>query len=365
MNKRQFLKTGLYSAGALSLSGLLTSCAKNAGKKGAAAGNRDFSSYSVGKVNKREKVLAVLDRSKPNAYVPAAFFMHFADKLGAGAVKSHIEFFRATNMDFSKVQYEVTLPKQPEIKTPKDWDKIKVYGQELFEPQFEVIRQIVKELKNEVLIIPTVYSPLLLAEQVVGQENIVAHIKENPDAVAKGFARLAENIVYYIRESAKIGVDGFYLSTHGGDKALFYNTPTFDKVIRPFDEIIFNEATSISQFNILHICSPENTYQELDHLTAYPSSVINPPVILNDGSKTDLKDVERLFNRPVMSGLDHHGVIAHGSADDIRREIDEVFRNNAPQNFIFAANCTVPSDTSWQNLRAAIDYAHDWRINNE
>jgi uroporphyrinogen decarboxylase len=199
----------------------------------------------------------------------------------------------------------------------------------------------------------------------VGYENYIAHSKEDPDAVSKGIARLTENIVYYIRESVKLGVDGFYLSTHGGDKAVFYNTPLFDKLVKPYDEIIFREATSSSQFNILHICSPENTYQELDHLAGYPSSVINPPVILNDGSKTDLKGIEKLFGRPVMSGLDHHGVLINGSIDEIKKEVDGVFKNNAPQNFIFAANCTVPSDTSWETLRAVVDYAHDWRINND
>jgi len=362
MNKREFLKTGLFAAGSLSLSGALQSCQNRAENKATATASGDLSTYSVSRVNKREKVLAVLDRSKPNEYVPAAFFMHFKDKFGAGAVKSHIDFFRATNMDFSKVQYEITLPPQPEIKTPKDWDKIKVYGNELFEPQFEVIKEIVRELKSEALIIPTVYSPLLLAESVVGHETYLAHAKEDPDAVAKGIAKLTENILFYIRESIKLGVDGFYLSTHGGDKAVFYNTPLFDKLIKPYDDIIFKEATDNSQFNILHICSPENTYQELDHLTGYPSSVINPPVLLNDGSKTDLKGVEKLFDRPVMSGLDHHGVIAHGTIDEIKKEIDDVFTNNSPQNFIFAANCTVPSDTSWETIRAAIDYAHDWRI---
>ena len=238
-----------------------------------------------------------------------------------------------------------------------------MYGKELFEPQFEVIKEIVKELKSEALIIPTVYSPLLLAESVVGRETYLAHARENPDAVAKGIQKLTENILFYIRESVRLGVDGFYLSTHGGDKAVFYNGALFDKLIKPYDDIIFKEAVDNSLFNILHICSPENTYQELDHLVDYPSSVINPPVLLNDGSKADLKGVEQLFDRPVMSGLDHHGVIINGSVDEIKKEIDDVFTNNAPQNFIFAANCTVPSDTSWKTLRAVIDYANDWRLN--
>ncbi|MDR3261233.1 MAG: hypothetical protein LBT78_05290 [Tannerella sp.] len=361
MRKREFLKKSVWAAGSL---GLLSSCAGKASKSDAAPVNVTGAGSGAGVSDRREKVLAVLDQSKPNRYVPSAFFMHFNEKLGEGAVKRHIEFFRATHMDFEKIQYEVVMPPIASIQSPKDWKNIPVYGKEFFEPQLKVIEALAGELQREALIIPTVYSPLLCAASTVGYETFLKHAQEDPDAVAKGFQQFAESIVYFIREAKKIGVDGFYLSTHGGDKAVFYNGPLFEKLIAPFDRYIFEEATAHTLFNILHICSPENTYQELDHLAHYPSSVINPPVLLNDGSKTDLKGIQQLFGRPVMSGLDHHGVIAHGSIDEIKKEVDDVFRNNAPQNFIFAANCTVPSDTSWEILRDVIDYAHTWRINN-
>ncbi|MDR1456278.1 MAG: hypothetical protein LBJ01_11545 [Tannerella sp.] len=360
--KKSALLTG--SAGALGGMQLLSSCAGKTADTGRGAVAAVTGGGCAGKENKREKTLAVLDQSKPNRYVPAAFFMHFDEKLGEGAVRRHIEFFRATHMDLEKIQYEVVMPRLENIKSPKDWKDIPVYGQEFFAPQLQVIEALAKELQPEALIIPTVYSPLLSAGETVGMETFLRHVQEDPDAVAKGFEHFAESIVYFIREARKIGVDGFYLSTHGGDKALFHNGPLFKKLIEPYDRYILEEAVSHTLFNILHICSVENTYQELDHLAGYPSSVINPPVLLNDGSRTDLQGVQRLFGRPVMSGLDHHGVIAHGSPDEIKKEVDEVFSSNAPQNFIFAANCTVPGDTPWETLRDVIDYAHTWRIDN-
>lgn len=361
MNKRDFLKSTLFAAGGIGLSLNQISC-KPEKKSTAVKSDAISPAFSVSKVNKRDKVLAVLDQSKPNQYIPSAFFMHFNDKFGQGAIKTHIDFFRATNMDFSKIQYELTLPKQPEIKRPKDWEKIPVYGKDFYEPQFEVIKEIVKELKAEALVIPTVYSPLLLATQVVGHETYLAHAKEDPDAVEKGIRNLTENILYYIRESIKLGVDGFYLSTHGGDKAVFYDGPLFAQLIKPYDDIIFNEANDNSLLNILHICSPENTYQQLDHLRDYSGSIINPPVFLEDGSQVDLKEIQTRFNRPVMGGLDNHGIIATGSPQEIIKEVDKVLKN-APPNFILAANCTVHGDVSWQTLREVIDYVHNWRIN--
>ena len=55
--------------------------------------------------NRRERILQVLDQSRPNAYVPAAFFLHFENKLGRKAVDDHRAFYKATNMDFVKVFY--------------------------------------------------------------------------------------------------------------------------------------------------------------------------------------------------------------------------------------------------------------------
>lgn len=46
-------------------------------------------------VNSRERILQVLDQSRPNDYVPAAFFLHFPNKLGRKAVQDHKEIGRA------------------------------------------------------------------------------------------------------------------------------------------------------------------------------------------------------------------------------------------------------------------------------
>ena len=92
---------------------------------------------STSKVNSRERILQVLDQSRPNEYVPAAFFLHFENKLGRKAVQDHKDFYRATNMDFVKVFYEISVPKI-DIQSGKDWAKVPVYGEDFFEPQVAV-----------------------------------------------------------------------------------------------------------------------------------------------------------------------------------------------------------------------------------
>jgi uroporphyrinogen decarboxylase len=59
-------------------------------------------------MNKRDTLLDVIHSHTPPTYLPAAFFMHFDHSYheGQAAIDKHLEFFRATGMDFVKIQYE-------------------------------------------------------------------------------------------------------------------------------------------------------------------------------------------------------------------------------------------------------------------
>ena len=61
-----------------------------------------------------------------------------------------------------------------------------------------------------------------------------------------------------------------------------------------------------------------------------------------------------------MGGLERKGVIATGGLDEIRQAAEGVLAE-APERFILAADCTVPSDTPWKHLKTAIDTAHQYR----
>mgnify|MGYP002523877224 FL=1 len=309
--------------------------------------------------NKRELILSVLDQSQPNKYVPAAFFLHFEHKLGAKAVQDHIDFFKATNMDIVKVQYEVVVPRL-DIKTPEDWKKVPVYGEDFFEPQLAVIEDLARELKGEAFILPTVYSPVALLHQTVG-DGFIELVKKDPEAVRPALENITKSIENYLRNARQRGADGFYISSQGGDTKTFGKTPIFKNVIRPYDKRISEVAQEIAPFNILHICDYGSSYVNIDEFADYPASIINPPIHLEKGS-VDLKHIQEVFKRPVFGGLDRLGVLATGTLEEAKKEVDKVLEN-APDNFILGADCTVPSNTDYDKLRAIIDYAHNWRYN--
>ena len=69
------------------------------------------------------------------------------------------------------------------------------------------------------------------------------------------------------------------------------------------------------------------------------------------------KTYHEMFGRPFMGGLERKGAIFSGDPTAIRQAVN-VALSQAPEGFILAADCTVPSDTPWENLKTAIDTAH-------
>ena len=72
-------------------------------------------------------------------------------------------------------------------------------------------------MKNEALIIPTVFSPLKVLSQIIGETPndtaVTSLINKDPEAVKPALEAVTQSIEYFIREARKRGADGFYVSS--------------------------------------------------------------------------------------------------------------------------------------------------------
>lgn len=311
-------------------------------------------------MNKRGNMTHLLDSQSNPAYTPAAFFLHFdsAYHRGRAAVDKHLEFFHKTGMDFVKIQYEHPYPLVPGIATPKDWNKIPRYGKEFFEHPLQVVDGLVKAAKDEAMVIVTLYSPFMCAGHAVQADVRDRHMQADPEAVKKGMEAVTESVLTFARECIRLGVDGFYASTQGGESGRFEDEAVFNECVKPYDLAVMEEINQKCSSNILHICDYHLPYKDLSPYLDYPGQIVNCNLQL-DGSQVSAKDVARMFGRPYMGGLDRHGILVDGSPEQIRAEVQKVL-SDAPEAFILAADCTVPSTISWDNLRLAIETAHQY-----
>jgi uroporphyrinogen decarboxylase len=311
-------------------------------------------------MNKRDTLLGLVHSQTPPTYVPAAFFMHFdrAFHQGQAAIDQHLAFFRATSMDFVKIQYEQPVPPAPSMRTPADWAHAPRCDEAFFEQSIHVAEGLVNAAKDEALVIMTVYSPFMWAAQLAGAETLAEHLQDNPDAVRRGLEIMTENVLTLLRGCKRVGVDGFYISSQGGEAFRFPGTDIFRKYIKPTDLEVWDAVQSCA-FNILHICDYAGAYADLTPFLDYPGHVVNCSLKLGERALRPA-DVAQMFERPFMGGLERKGVIATGSLDDIRGATAAVLAA-APERFILAADCTVPNDTPWEHLKTAIETAHQYR----
>jgi uroporphyrinogen decarboxylase len=309
-------------------------------------------------MNKRERMLSLLENGGRWDYVPAGFFIHFdkAFHRGRGAIDKHLEFFRRTDMDFVKIQYENNFPPREEIRRAEDWGKMPLYGLDFYEDQLRIVKGVVEEMKKEELVIVTLYSPFMCAGHTVGNKELDAQIGENPEGVKKGMEVVTESLLGFARECVRLGVDGFYASTQGGEGGRFEDRRFFDECVRPYDLAIMEEIDRTCLFNILHICDYHYGYDDLTPFVGYPGQVVNCSLELGERELT-LREAGEMFGRPFMGGVDRKGIVASGGEEEIRRMVNEVLEE-APDRFVLGADCTLPGDIDWERMRTAIDAAH-------
>lgn len=310
-------------------------------------------------MNKRDAVLDVVNAAAAPAYIPAAFFLHFdeAHQRGQAAIDRQLEFFRHTDMDLVKIQYE-QKPPAAVITQPADWAQVPACDEAHFEPTLTVVEGLLQAAQREALVILTVYSPFMWAKQTAGAAVVERHLREDPAAVQKGLAILTENVLTLLRACRRLGIDGFYVSTQGGEAGRFAGTEIFQRYIQPTDRAVWDEVQGCA-FNVLHVCDYDAGYADYAPFVDYPGQVVNCSLKLGEKALTP-RSAAALFGRPFMGGLERLGVLATGGPADARRAAEAVLAQ-APERFLLAADCTVPAETSWDNLRAAVDAAHQFR----
>lgn len=314
-------------------------------------------------MNKRDHILNMLDPNTKPSTIPAAFFLHFDPvyHLGQAAVDKHLEYFHYTDMDFVKIQFELPFPSQPQIQKPEDWrTKLPFFKIDHYEPMLKVVEGLVKSAKKDALIILTLYSPYMECNNMVGQGTVARHIEQDPEAFKIGIERMAESILQFVRACIHLGLDGFYTSTQGGEKARLSDPAFFDSCVGPSDLVLMKEINQNCIFNILHVCDYWGPYSDITRFTEWPGQVVSAGLELADGLQITSGQVAKLFNRPFMGGLERKGVISTGTPDQIRQAVLTAIQN-APERYILGADCTVLPTTPWDNLRLAVQTAHEYK----
>lgn len=232
------------------------------------------------------------------------------------------------------------------------------YDEAFFAEPLKVVEGLVKGAKAEALVLVTLYSPFMWARRVAGDARLTQHILESPSQVEQGMERITESVRTFMRACVRLGVDGFYASTQGGEAHRFTDVHLFEQFVKPYDLSIMQEIDQTCLFNILHVCDYQGSYDDLTRFLDYPGHVVDKPLASRGSTFIAPRGSDTVQPTPLYGGYGAVGGYCHGSEAEVKLAAAHVLAS-APTRFILAADCTVPSATPWANLRTAITAAHE------
>lgn len=312
-------------------------------------------------MNSRERFTQFLSGTAYSDGVPAAFFQHFAPSArhGQAALNAQLSFYRCTGMDMVKLMFDDIYPKITTVREAADWRNIPEFRRDdpVFTQQIELARQMVRTVGGEAPVFQTIFTPFVSAGCAVSpilewDKVVTPHFAQDPEAMREGLEKIGRRLSEFAREIAETGIDGFYVSVQGGEYGR-YSQEFFNTWFKPVDLAFLNALKATGKLVFIHICGVD---MRLDDYKDYPADIIN---LAMEGNGLTLRGAQELFGRPIMGGLDNNGVICTGTEREIRAEVDRVLRG-APGDIMLGADCTIPAQVPRQNLRWAVEAAHEF-----
>lgn len=314
-------------------------------------------------MNKKTRVHAAISGSDVD-YVPAGFWFHFPEEqfFGENAVKAHLDFARATDVDILKVMneslYEVDIP----IEKASDWLSVTPMGLDapFYQRELELVQKVLDQIGDDVYTLITVHGvfasafhALKHADERFARDNMIeTFIMENPAAVAHGLQTIAESLTAFAIECLRLGIDGVYYGALGGESYRRFAGDLFEQVIKPADLAVLRALDKEPGDVFVHICKDQVNFAPY---AEYPGDVFNWAIHDNDFS---LEQGRQLFQKTILGGLDDRsGVMVDGSPEAIQDAVNALIAQYGTRGLIVGADCTLPTDIPLDHIRAAVKAA--------
>lgn len=314
-------------------------------------------------MNKIERVKTVFNGGTPDV-TPAGFWFHFDSRFDTKTMAdNHLEVYRKTDMDIVKVMQDYICGLEGQVKTPSDWEKLKMHGKGSpgYRKLEDVLKRILDGVGGEAMVFQTMYGPFKTAVIAFGDELVMAHSKEAPAAVAAGIHTIACALEEMANSYLDVGAAGIYFAAQFSEPGRF-TKEEWEMLVKPFDLKVLGAAhRRKDRYNILHICGePDYRFKtNVEWFRDYPSDIVNWSVKDNGFA---LVQGRELFDRPILGGLNNKGNILGGDPADISAEVQDVIDSFGQKGLMIGADCTIQGETiTLERIKAAVDAAHGYK----
>ena len=239
------------------------------------------------------------------------------------------------------------------IREPEDWTLLRPLEPEegLLGEVIEANRLIGQGVDGEAPYISTIFNPLAQAKNLAGDQ-LIAHLRRDPDAVKAGLATITESIVRFIDALKETGAAGIFQAVQHASHDLLTEAE-YAEFGKPLDLEIL-AATEGMWFNLVHL---HGTNGMFDLVADYPAQVINwhdtetPPSLSEALTRTSMA---------LCGGLRQWDTVARGTPEAVMAECEAAVVATAGRRFILGTGCVTPIITPTCNIvaaRKAVDLA--------
>ena len=313
-------------------------------------------------MTKRERVLAAILGQDIDS-IPSSYSLHLpAEKAKSNkGVRSHLEFYKKTDVDIMKIMNEYLVPDFGGIRVPSDWKIIPSFNRKTkFISDFgDFVKKIVDRLGPDDFFLATIHgicaSSIHPIEARYGylpvRELQVSHLREKSAPYLDACRRIADGLCCMADLLLEAGVDGIYYAALGGERH-FYTDEEFSRAVLPFDLQVIKHIKAKGGYVLLHMCKNNLNMQRFKPYAPY-ADIVNWGVAETNFS---LKDGKKLFsNAAIMGGLPNRAKMwSQGSDEDLKKAIKKIIAEMGRKKFIMGADCTLATDLAYERINTAV-----------
>ncbi len=232
------------------------------------------------------------------------------------------------------------------IQGPADWEKLPVLDPTSphLAGQLACLRLVRQDLNPETPLIQTIFNPLAQAKNLAGNDLLIAHMRQYPDAVMQGLDTIAKTTAKFIESVCEIGVDGiFYAVQHA--QASLLSIDEYTKFGLPYDQQALIPSKEL-WCNMLHLHGKDVYFSLL--------RLLNFQIVNWHDRETHpaLSEAQSLFKGVLCGGLRQDTLVLEDQAK-VKEEAEDAVRQTKNKRFILGTGCVVPITASHGNLMAA------------
>jgi uroporphyrinogen decarboxylase len=319
-------------------------------------------------MHKRERLERAI-AGEPTDRPPVAVWRHFPgdDQRAADLARATVEFQRAYDWDFIRLTpsnafsvtdygvqdaWEGSLDGKRSItktiiERSLDWTALRALDpmRGALGKQTDALSLVCDALAEEAPILQTLYSPLSQARDLAGNDELVRHLRTQPDRLHTGLNMLLENTLRYIDSLRRLPIAGICYVIDCASFT-FLSEDEYRTFGLYYDRRVLESLPSKWWLNIIHLESSLPMFRCAAELHA---QVIN---WRDRDSEPSLSDAKLIFNGALCGGISSDQHLHFGTPNMVREVARDAIQQMGSRRLILAAGGLTPVTTPLSNLRA-------------